>query len=109
MKISTKAAVLAISGLAVVVTALPADASPKKRRLAVEQPTRTIYYTPAGRRVVVTGRSYLDAGTDVLPGERKYSDYALPPYYTTYSRNDPKISWNRMPFPDCFDLGIFCR
>jgi len=98
-----------IAGLAVAFAA-PADAARKARRLAVEQPTRTIYYTPSGRRVVVvTPRSYLDAGTEVLPGERKFMDYAYPPGYIPYiDKNDPKGSWVRMPFPTCFDLGTTC-
>jgi len=110
MKCATAFAMIA--GLAVAFAA-PAEAAKKERQLAVEQPTRTIYYTPAGRRVVlVTPRSYLDPGTEVLPGERKYSDYALPPGYSGYwaypDRSDWKGSWRRMPFPGCFDLGSMC-
>ena len=30
-------------------------------------------------RVYVTTRSWLDAGTEVLPGDRKFTDYAFPP------------------------------
>ena len=30
-------------------------------------------------RVYVTTRSWLDAGTEVLPGDRKFQDYAFPP------------------------------
>lgn len=45
-----------------------------------------IYYTDEfGRRrarVIVQRRSYLDAGTEVRPGERKYHDYAFPPNYS---------------------------
>jgi hypothetical protein len=36
-------------------------------------------------RIIVQKRSYLDAGTEVLPGERKYTDYAYPPTYQTFS------------------------
>ena len=32
-------------------------------------------------RVYVTKRSWLDAGTEVLPGDRKFQDYAFPPEY----------------------------
>ena len=34
-------------------------------------------------RVVVVPRSFLDAGTEVLPGERKFLDYAFPPVHPT--------------------------
>jgi hypothetical protein len=100
-----------MAGVLAVALAAPAEAARKYRRLAAEQPTRTIYYTPSGRRiVVVTPRSYLDPGTEVMPGERKFSDYALPPGqsdgYAAYpDHNDFKGSWTRMPFPSCWDLG----
>ena len=39
-------------------------------------------------RVVIVKRSYLDAGTEVLPGERKFTDYVNPPgYITSYPRD----------------------
>jgi hypothetical protein len=37
---------------------------------------------PPGVRVTVTNRSFLDAGTEVRPGERKFLDYAFPPNYS---------------------------
>jgi hypothetical protein len=40
---------------------------------------------PAGEspaRVTVQKRSFLDAGTEVLPGQRKFTDYAFPPGYS---------------------------
>ena len=33
-------------------------------------------------RIILQRRSFLDAGTEVKPGERKYSDYAIPPGYS---------------------------
>jgi hypothetical protein len=33
-------------------------------------------------RVTVQRRSFLDAGTEVLPGQRKFTDYAFPPGYS---------------------------
>src|ERR1700730_17997691 len=33
-------------------------------------------------RVTVAPRSFLDAGTAVLPGDRKFLDYAFPPLHT---------------------------
>jgi hypothetical protein len=46
---------------------------------------RTVYrYTDDNGRtrtkIIVQRRSYLDAGTWVLPGQRKYSDYATQPF-----------------------------
>ncbi|HEY6256615.1 MAG TPA: hypothetical protein VIY51_12555 [Xanthobacteraceae bacterium] len=36
----------------------------------------------AKARVTVQKRSFLDAGTEVLPGQRKFTDYAFPPGYS---------------------------
>lgn len=59
-----------------------------KRKTAGQQigpVQRTVYrYTDDnGRRhtkIIVQRRSYLDAGTWVLPGQRKYNDYATQPF-----------------------------
>lgn len=56
-------------------------------------------------RVIVQRRSYLDGGTEVLPGERKYTDYAFPPNVrpteafrnTAFDRGDQTL-------PGAFDL-----
>jgi hypothetical protein len=39
-------------------------------------------------RVVVEKRSFLDAGTEVKPGQRKFTDYAFPPGYSPTSSID---------------------
>jgi hypothetical protein len=39
-------------------------------------------------RVTVKKRSFLDAGTEVLPGQRKFTDYAFPPGYSPTSSFD---------------------
>src|SRR5471032_950847 len=41
-------------------------------------PNRTYMQGPR-TRVYVTTRSWLDAGVEVLPGDRKFQDYAFPP------------------------------
>jgi hypothetical protein len=47
----------------------------------VIQPTRTIIHNPDGTTTIIVTpkRSYLDPGTEVLPGEEKSTDYAFPP------------------------------
>src|SRR5262245_22379603 len=117
MKMVKSAAGLVLVAGLVAAFVMPAEAARKKRyvpaepQLALEQPTRTIYYTASGRRVVVVRpRSYLDAGTEVNRGERHFTDYAFPQAYPPYpDRTDFKGSWYRMPFPDCFDLASFCN
>jgi hypothetical protein len=39
-------------------------------------------------RVIVEKRSFLDAGTEVKPGQRKFTDYAFPPGYSPTSSID---------------------
>ena len=34
---------------------------------------------PPRARITVTRRTFLDAGTEVIPGDRKFTDYAVPP------------------------------
>jgi hypothetical protein len=43
-------------------------------------------------RIIVQRRSYLDAGTEVLPGERKYRDYVSTPGYS------PTVAIDNTPF-----------
>ena len=75
------------------------------------------YYGPNGpnvsyqqgprTRVYVTKRSWLDAGTEVLPGDRKFMDYAFPsPYgYPTFARENNNRPIDRQPLNPPSDLG----
>jgi len=58
-------------------------------------------------RVYVTTRSWLDAGTEVLPGDRKFMDYAFPsPYgYPTFARENLNRPIDRQPLNPPSDLG----
>jgi hypothetical protein len=55
-------------------------------------------------RVYITKRSFLDGGTEVLPGDRKFSDYAFPPgpSFATQNNNRPL---ERQPLNPASDLG----
>ena len=55
-------------------------------------------------RVYVTTRSWLDAGVEVLPGDRKFTDYAYPPgsSFATQNNNRPL---DRQPLNPASDLG----
>ena len=107
--------VSALSGIAAValaMSALPADAAPKKRVPAVAQKDVTISSQSRTRRVqqrsstriTVRPRSYLDGGTEVLPGERKFTDYAIPPTHRASSIVDNTTFSHRSPLPGPFDL-----
>jgi len=67
--------------------AVPAEAA-KKRKAYYYGETRDL---PGVRtRITVTRRSYLDAGTEVTPGTRKYLDYV-------YWPNEPSFLYNNWP------------
>jgi hypothetical protein len=62
-------------------------------------------------RVTVVPRSFLDAGTEVKPGERKFTDYAFPPGYTsatgTVTNIGGRVGSARDPFMEPFQLPGF--
>jgi hypothetical protein len=62
------------------------------------------YQSGPHTRVYVTKRSWLDAGTEVLPGERKFSDYAFPPGYRFGPDNDNRPI-DRRPLNPPSDMG----
>jgi hypothetical protein len=73
-------------------------------------PNRTYQQGP-NTRVYITTRSWLDAGTEVLPGDRKFQDYAFPsPYgYPTFARENNNRPIDRQPLNPPSDLGGFPR
>src|SRR5262249_33449761 len=66
-------AVIAVTAIAV--TSVAAQTK-KKQCVSTTAPDRPVARPRA--RVTVAPRSFLDAGTEVLPGERKFTDYAFP-------------------------------
>ena len=71
-----------------------------------EGPNRSYQQGPR-TRVYVTTRSWLDAGTEVLPGDRKFQDYAFPsPYgYPSFARENLNRPIDRQPLNPPSDLG----
>jgi hypothetical protein len=75
------------------------------------------YYGPSGpnvsyqqgphTRIYVTKRSWLDAGVEVLPGDRKFTDYAFPPAigYPSFGRENNNRPIDRQPLSPPSDLG----
>jgi hypothetical protein len=75
------------------------------------------YYGPNGpnvsyqqgphTRIYISKRSWLDAGTEVLPGERKFNDYAFPPAigYPTFARENRNRPIDRQPLNTPSDVG----
>ncbi|HEX9214873.1 MAG TPA: hypothetical protein VF901_30535 [Bradyrhizobium sp.] len=93
--------------------ATPASADNKTKRY--DDRGRT-YYGPGGpnavyqqgrTRLYVSKRSWLDGGTEVNPGDRKFSDYAFPPAvgYPSFARENLNRPIDRQPLPTPADLG----
>jgi hypothetical protein len=82
-------------------SAPPAEAAQKKRTAAKKTVVKS---APKRPRITVRRRSFLDAGTHVLPGDRKFTDYALPPGYSPTSVIDNRAGLHRGPLPGPFDL-----
>jgi hypothetical protein len=110
MRLNISAA--ALSGLVAIVfglAATPADAQTRNRTSATTTASGTRYTViEEGQRprtrVIVQQRSFLDGGTEVLPGERKYTDYVFPPGYSPTSVIDNTGMGQRSPLPGPFDL-----
>ena len=62
------------------------------------------YQSGPRTRVYITKRSWLDAGVEVLPGDRKFNDYAFPLGESFASRGSAR-SLDRQPLNSHWDLG----
>ena len=112
---ANKLAVLlaAVSAIAVGFAMTAANAEPKRQ---FDERGRA-YYGPSGpnvsyqqgprTRIYVTKRSWLDAGVEVLPGDRKFLDYAFPPAigYPSFARENNNRPIDRQPLNPPSDLG----
>ena len=103
-----KLATLALATAAVMAFGLPAsdaNAAPKKKhRVERSGPANYSYRSGPRTRVYITRRSWLDAGTEVLPGERKFMDYAIPPGQSFANQNLNR-PLDRQPLNPPSDLG----
>jgi hypothetical protein len=110
---------LAVLFAAVAVVAVSFDVTPAGAQTKRQQYDRDgrPYYGATGpnrsyqqgpnTRVYITTRSWLDAGTEVLPGERKFQDYAFPPEigYPSFGRENRNRPIDRQPLSPPSDLG----
>ena len=116
---ANKLAVLlaAVSVVAISVDMTAANAAPKRQY----DDRGRAYYGPNGpnvsyqqgprTRVYVTKRSWLDAGVEVLPGDRKFTDYAFPPNlgYPSFARENNNRPIDRQPLNPPSDMGGYAR
>jgi hypothetical protein len=86
MRLRMLASLAALAAVAVL-SASPAGAQTTQTVQTVKKkPSDPNAQTPA--HVTVQKRSFLDAGTEVKPGQRKFTDYAFPPGYSPTSAID---------------------
>jgi hypothetical protein len=77
------ATAIALSSFAVMTT----DAQAQQQRATAKKsakkygPVPISMDPPPRARITVQRRTFLDAGTHVIPGDRKFTDYAYPPTY----------------------------
>lgn len=107
---ASKLAILLAAATLVAVSAISASAQSGQRYdrdgrpyYGANGPNRSYQQGPR-TRVYVTTRSWLDAGTEVLPGDRKFTDYAFPPSqsFGQENRNRPL---DRQPMNPASDMG----
>jgi hypothetical protein len=105
-------AVIAMSLTLAVATPAAADTKIKQR---YDDRGRPVYgpggpnavYQQGRTRIYVSKRSWLDGGTEVNPGDRKFSDYAFPPAvgYPTFARENLNRPIDRQPLSPPQDVG----
>ena len=98
----------AVAFVAVGATAASAQSKPRydkdgRHYYGSSGPNR-VYQQGPNTRVYVTTRSWLDAGTEVLPGDRKFQDYALPPSRSFGNENNNR-PLDRQPMNPASDMG----
>ena len=104
-------ALLAAIAVAATAVALPAEAAPRDRtdvQRGTGQGTVFVSRDENGRtrtKIIVTRRSYLDGGTEVLPGRRKFTDYAIPPYWSPIDVLGPGRNYDRQPLNPRWEQG----
>lgn len=105
---------LAASAAVAMAFAAPASADTRTKQRYDDRGRH--YYGPSGpnavyqqgrTRIYVSKRSWLDGGTEVNPGDRKFSDYAFPPAvgYPSFARENLNRPIDRQPLATPADVG----
>ncbi len=107
---ASKLAMLLAATALVAVSATSADAQSRPKydkdgriTYGPQGPNR-VYQQGPRTRVYVSTRSWLDAGTEVLPGDRKFTDYAFPPTQSFGQQNNNR-PLDRAPMNPASDMG----
>jgi hypothetical protein len=91
--------------VAVAVSPVLAQSDTQTNKRYAARTTRVAKAERPRARVRVEPRSFLAAGTEVLPGERKFMDYAFPPTYTplgVVTNTGGRVGWHQSPLPGPF-------
>jgi len=97
-------ALLLAAGVAVAIgLGAPAHAQAPDRQNRSSGPN-VVYQQGPHTRIYVTKRSWLDGGTEVLPGDRKFTDYAFP-RGVTFARENLNRPIDRQPLNPPSDFG----
>jgi hypothetical protein len=97
---------LAVALVGLSLTGSPADA--QQRRYGPNSQPDVSYQQGPRTRIFVSRRNWLDLGTEVRPGERKYTDYALPPGNSVVDQLTGR-PFARQPFNDVWDLPGYSK
>jgi predicted lipoprotein with Yx(FWY)xxD motif len=110
MRLKAIATAFAVIG-ALALLAAPADAAQKKKRVVVVDARGHTLFTSRdedGRtrtRIIIQKRSYLDPGTEVMPGDRNDHDYAsLPTQRAGGVLDNTAFGGNQSALPGPFSL-----
>src|SRR5687768_9418077 len=98
-------AVVAIAATAVIPTA---EAQSRRTQARSNQNTVVVTRGEDGRtrtRIIVTPRSYLDGGTEVLPGQRKFTFQDAQPYWSPIDILGPGKNYDRQPLNPRWEQG----
>ena len=111
---SLKSSIVLVAMIVVAAALASSAEAATKRKPAGQQigPVQRTVYTRTdenGRRrttIIVQRRSYLDPGTTVLPGQRKYSDYATQPFWSPTDVLGPgRGAYDRSPMSARWEFG----
>ena len=99
-----------LTAAAIVTAAAIPSAEAQSRRTQARSNQNTVVITrdENGRtrtRIIVTPRSYLDGGTEVLPGQRKYSFRDAQPYWSPVDVLGPGKNYDRQPLNPIWEQG----
>ena len=110
MKVSAAGLALALA-VPALVASIPAQAEQLKYdrngHTAYQGGPNVVVQQGPHTRLYISKRSWLDAGTEVLPGDRKFTDYAFPPEigFPTFARENNNRPIDRQPLNPPSDLG----